>query len=588
MWRGAPSRGLSRRDFLRGSAVAGTAAVFAPGLLTNGAQAVNCLLPPGSLPFPGRPAGIPQPDLAPELSNIDHVFVLMQENKSFDAYFGMLPWDPVTRGRLHGRVDGWRGLDGAGRPTDVQQDKDGKWYQAFQMRSSCATSKPDVSWDYSHHAYNGGKMDQFVGYHSGEAAMGYWNHEVLSTYYSLAAHFPVGDRYFSSVLGSTDPNRLFSICASAVGITDTMRPPPPNFDPNNPAHQTQVSPPNGHIFEVLDHYSVPWLTIAGNLPTVGLIAAPYAESRVGRNIILAGSNENAVTALQAVITAGTLPRGVITVEPDFVYGSEENANDIDVGQHFIEGVVKAIMGNAAVWSRSLILFAYDESGGYYDHVTPPAAITPGDGVPPHLPRAGWFGDNYQRYGFRVPNMVISPWARADHVSHVVRDHTSILRTIQAKWNLPALTYRDANAADFRECLVASGPAPFEVPPPVAAAPAKTALDSIQCQQQPALAGTFPGSVPRPRVVPGPTPPPAVSYPAACPTPQALTASPAGAGGGGAGGTPNTGTVDISAAAVGLLGAAALGAAVLGWRRRESPSTRDGRPENIGLTTPGGL
>ena len=560
---------------MRAGAAAGATAMFAPGLLLKSGWAQTCLNAPGSLPFPGRPAGVPQPDLAPELANIDHVFVLMQENKSFDAYFGMLPWDTVTSGRLHGRVDGWRQLDGGGRPTDVQQDRDGRWYQAFQMATSCATSRPDVSWDYSHHAYNGGRMDQFVGYHSGEAAMGYWNHEVLSTYYSLAAHFPVGDRYFSSVLGSTDPNRLFSICASAVGITDTMRPPPSSFDPNNPAHQTQVNPPNGHIFQVLDHYNVPWLTIAGNLPTVGLIAAPYPESRVGRNILLTGSNDNAVATLQAVLAAGTLPRGVITVEPDFIYGSEENANDIDVGQHFIERVVGAIMGDARVWPRCLILFAYDESGGYYDHVTPPAALNPGDGVVPNLPAAQWFGDNYQRYGFRVPNLVISPWARADHVSHVVRDHTSILRTIAAKWNLPALTYRDANASDFRECLVASGPAPFETPPPVAPSTARGIPDSILCQQQPARAGTFPGAVARPAVVPGPTPAPAVSYAALCPAPPAV--SPGGPAAD-RGSTPGTSTARVDGLETVLLGAAATaGAAAWTVSRRRGLEGRQQLP-----------
>jgi phospholipase C len=558
-----PAPALTRRDFIRGSAAAGTTALLAPRLLLQSASAASCLNPPGTLPFPGRPPGLPQPDLAPELANIDHIFLLMQENKSFDAYFGMLPHSPVTKGRLAGRVDGFRQLDAAGRPTDVQQDKDGKWYQSFRMTTSCATSKPDVSWDYSHHAFNNGVMDQFVGYHSGEAAMGYWDETVLSTYYSLAARFPVGDRYFSSVLGSTDPNRVFSICASAVGSTDTMRPPPSGFDPNNPAHQTQVKPPNGHIFALLDRYNIPWLSIAGNLPTVGLIAAPYPESRVGRNILLAGSNENAVTVLQSVISAGRLPKGVITVEPDFIYGSEENANDIDVGQHFIEGVVKAIMGNAAVWSRSLILFAYDESGGYYDHVTPPVALNPGDGVKPNLPQAQWFGDNYQRYGFRVPNLVISPWAKADHVSHVVRDHTSILRTIETKWNLPALTIRDANASDFRECLVASGPAPFATPPPVAAAPAKTATDSINCQQNPSLAGQFPPAVPRPRVVPGPTPPPAVSYAGA------LCAAPAASAGSRGSGQPLPNTAGASGAGWGavLAGAGLLAAAAVARRRQ---------------------
>ena len=483
----------TRRAVLAGGLALGASAAISPGLLlrrTLAAAQAGCPLPPGSLPFPGRPAGQPQPDLAPELANIDHIFIVMMENKSFDAYFGMLPWSPVTRGRLAGRVDGFRALDTAGRPTDTLQDKDGRWYQAFPNQRSCATARPDVSWDYSHHAYNGGAMDGFVSYHSGEAAMGYWDEQILSTYYSLAAHFPVGDRYFSSTLGSTDPNRLFSICGSAVGVTDTQRP-----SPSNPTNQTQALPPNGHIFEVLDHYGIGWATFCGNLPTVGLIGGGYAEEHAA-DIHIGGSNEGAAALLQAAITAGTLPP-VVTVEPDFILGSEENPNDIDAGQSFVHSVVTAIMGNQALWLRSLVILCHDESGGYYDHVVPPAAPQPGDGTHPGLPQAQWYGDDYTLYGFRVPNVVISPWAKADHVSHIVRDHTSLLRTIETKWNLPALTARDASAADFRECLVASGPPPFAVPPAVAACPDPLPTQDIACNQGRADTGPVPGPVPAP-------------------------------------------------------------------------------------------
>ena len=173
--------GVSRRGFLKGGLAVGTTAMFAPGLLSKSSMAAaSCLLPPGTLPFPGRPAGIPQPDLAPELANIDHIFLVMMENKSFDAYLGMLPHDPVTAARLAGRVDGFRGLDG-GRPTDTLQAADGKWYRSFRNHVSCATATPNVSWHNSHTSYNGGAMDSFCKVDSGARAMGYWDSEVLST-----------------------------------------------------------------------------------------------------------------------------------------------------------------------------------------------------------------------------------------------------------------------------------------------------------------------------------------------------------------------------------------------------------------------
>jgi phospholipase C len=99
----------------------------------------------------------------------------------------------------------------------------------------------------------------------------------------------------------------------------------------------------------------------------------------------------------------------------------------------------------------VLVWCYDEHGGYYDHVPPPRAVPPDDvapdiHVPPDEPGA------FDRYGFRVPAVVVSPFARRDHVSHVVHDHTSILKLVETKWNLPALTYRDANADALLDCL----------------------------------------------------------------------------------------------------------------------------------------
>jgi phospholipase C len=103
------------------------------------------------------------------------------------------------------------------------------------------------------------------------------------------------------------------------------------------------------------------------------------------------------------------------------------------------------------WSKSLLIWLYDEHGGYYDHVPPPAAIPPDD-IPPdiHVPPDQPGG--YDRYGFRVPAVIVSPYARRNHVSHVVHDHTSILKLIETKWNLPALTRRDANADNLLDSI----------------------------------------------------------------------------------------------------------------------------------------
>ena len=111
----------------------------------------------------------------------------------------------------------------------------------------------------------------------------------------------------------------------------------------------------------------------------------------------------------------------------------------------------------------MLIYTYDEHGGYYDHVPPPSAIPP-DSIPPQLgPRDVPGG--YDIYGPRVPAVVASPYAKPHAVTDVVHDHTSVLATIEAKWNLPALTYRDANAATIMDFLDA-GHAAFTTPPAI--------------------------------------------------------------------------------------------------------------------------
>jgi phospholipase C len=116
------------------------------------------------------------------------------------------------------------------------------------------------------------------------------------------------------------------------------------------------------------------------------------------------------------------------------------------------------------WRRTLLVWFYDEHGGYYDHVAPPAAVAP-DGIKPGLGAGDQPGD-YTRYGPRVPAVVVSPYARRRDVTNVVHDHTSVLATIERQWNLPALTYRDANAATLADFLDTSRMS-FAEPPTLA-------------------------------------------------------------------------------------------------------------------------
>ncbi|MFL5845412.1 MAG: alkaline phosphatase family protein, partial [Solirubrobacteraceae bacterium] len=165
------------------------------------------------------------------------------------------------------------------------------------------------------------------------------------------------------------------------------------------------------------------------------------------------------------VAAGRLPEFTL-LDPNYVNTSQENPQDIQVGERFLARVTHALM-KAPTWKNTALFITYDEHGGYYDHVKPPRAIKP-DNTPPKLgPDDVHAG--YDRYGFRVPLIVVSPWARKNYVSNVVQDHTSLLAFIERKWNLPAMTFRDANADPMTDYFDLRHPS-FPEPPHVAAGP----------------------------------------------------------------------------------------------------------------------
>jgi phospholipase C len=154
--------------------------------------------------------------------------------------------------------------------------------------------------------------------------------------------------------------------------------------------------------------------------------------------------------------------------------SEEHPEDIQLGEAFMARITHAVM-TGKNWHRTLLVWLYDEHGGYYDHVAPPTAPAP-DTMRP-LIGAGDAPGNYTLYGPRVPAVVISPYSKAHEVTNVVHDHTSVLATIEQQWNLPALTFRDANAASLIDFL---DPSTMSFPePPDLAAPANPLPELLQ-------------------------------------------------------------------------------------------------------------
>jgi phospholipase C len=463
---------ISRRQLLvkGGAAAAGLAAAGAYSSLPAWARPVasmaSGLRAPGSRPFPHLPAGHPTPGL----EKIEHVVVLMMENHSFDNVLGMVPHEVKGRAKVDGlTVKGGRAQNS--NPSSIAPyGIEGPDVMAQLAASPCQGSSVSQSWNASHTAWNNGANNGFV-QSSGTQAMWYWDRSFLPTTYSLAQYFPIGERYFCSVLAQTYPNRRFLFCGTSSGITATN------------GYTFDVPAANGTIFNQLLEHKISWLnyvtpSAGGALEGSPLIVPEFAQS------LQCTERMVPISDFYSAAARGTLP-AFSFLDPNYSVDSEENPQDIQAGERFVAQVVNALI-HSRLWHKTALFITYDEHGGYYDHVPPPAAIAP-DSIAPITtpvsltdPSEPLMPGGFNRYGFRVPLFVISPWARANYASRVVQDHTSILAFIERKWNLPALTFRDANAHPMTDYFDFKRPT-FAKAPKLAAAPAM-APGLAECQR----------------------------------------------------------------------------------------------------------
>ncbi len=417
---------------------------------------------PDTLPDPKRPAGT-----ATEALPFDHIVVVMMENHSFDNLLGALPrsGQPKARG-LH--------FDSAGNARNHNPDLEGKPVRAFPFATTAQDHGVSQSWNATHEQIDGGKMDGFIRSTGSTQAMGYWTEDVLPFAYSFARGFTLANRWFCSAPCQTYPNRRFLMAGTAYGDVSTdsesLKDPPP---------------PNGTIFDRLQTYGISWRNYFTDLPQTGII--PSIIEKYPANLAQ-------IAQFYLDCAAGTLP-SVSFVDPEFgviseigapltkvpgleelgakletTGGDEEAPQDLSYGENWAYEVVSAVL-NSPAWPRTLLIYTYDEHGGYYDHVKPPAAIAP-DSIPPSIGPEDFPG-GYDLYGPRVPGIVASPYSKPNAVTNVLHDHTSVLATIEAKWNLPALTYRDANARTVADFLDLKSPPALLEPPAIAKPPPPT-------------------------------------------------------------------------------------------------------------------
>jgi phospholipase C len=358
----------------------------------------------------------------PPMMPLKHVVLLMMENRSFDHYFSGLS-----------NVDAHHGDT---NPDPSYLNDPGHPVPQTKANTVCENG-PSHEWGPSHLQFDNGKMDGFVAV-GGATAMSYYTEIDIPYYYWLARTFAISDRHFSSLLGPTWPNRLFTVAATSCGFAEG--------DDTNPLISTNCGAVAPNLFNQLDQAGASYTVFDdGQTPYIGSV--PMLSS-LFFDIFALNDPTKFATFDDFVSQAGSnsLP-DVSVIEPNYqswahIVGGTPNDDhppaDIQLGQQFVYSAVTALMSKMETWSSSAMFITYDENGGYYDHVVPPAACPPEDNMP--------VSDYaFNRLGFRVPLIVVSPYVKRGYVSHYVTDHTSILRFIQAWKNRGALTKRDANA-----------------------------------------------------------------------------------------------------------------------------------------------
>jgi phospholipase C len=318
--------------------------------------------------------------------------------------------------------------------------------------------------------------------------MGYWTEQDLPFWYGLARIFPVADRWFASCLGPGIPNRRFLISGTANGLTKNYI-------------QTRRKPPNGTIFDLLNKYHISWSIFSENKEaqtpkSLTLTHQAREFLRSAAALLLRGTvhwQESRLLSLFTRVTItgtadlyrmslltrirhvepierfterardGELP-SVSFVDPNFSLFSGEPPQNVSLAESYVAQVVDAVM-HGRDWEHTLLVVLHDCHGGYYDHVPTPAAVDPDEVGASHQADVGG-STTFEQLGFRVPAIIVSPYARPNYLSHNTYDHTSVLKLIETLWNLPPLTKRDAMAIAPLDALDLDNAPTFLQPPKI--------------------------------------------------------------------------------------------------------------------------
>jgi phospholipase C len=406
----APDAFHTRRDFLKRTAVtaglaAGMGLVLDPDTLVAQAAARQ------------REVQIPSPRNLP----IDTFVVLMMENRSFDHYLGWLP-----------------GADGRQAGLEFTNDA-GKTFATHHLDffQSCGFLDPDHSWGGGRTELDGGGMDGFLRSDSDVFSIGYYEEADVPFTPHAAKAFTAFDRFFCSLLGPTYTNREYMHAAQSYGKTDNSL----------PVSSNGLGFPDTTIFHALSAAGVSNQYFYADIPISALWGAPG----------IARSSQ--VQKYYEQAAAGTLP-ALSFVDPAFqgedqgTSGDEHPLADIRVGQTYVADIVHAFL-ESPQFKRGALFMVYDEWGGFFDHVVPPRVPDLRSNVNINL--------DFGQMGFRIPAVLVSPYARRGYVDHSVYGFESILKMIRYRYGLAPLTPRDLYANNIAAAFDFESKPNYDIP-----------------------------------------------------------------------------------------------------------------------------
>ena len=389
----APDEYLRRREFLQRTALSAGLATSLAGVLSAESLVAEAATKQRRTPLPS-PRNMP----------IDTFVVLMMENRSFDHYLG---WLPNADGRQGGLS--YKAFDG----------KTEKTHPLTPDYQGCAHPDPGHGWNSGRVQLNDGKCDGFIAKGSGNDgfAIGYYGENDLPFAPHVAKQFTTCDRYFSSIMASTYPNREYMHAGESYGKVSNDMP------------QTHGRPATA---------SRPTRSSTRSRRRGSTARSSSATSRRPRSGVATGLQRSEQIATYYPRCAnGSLP-ALSFVDPPFLSeedglsGDEHPHGDVRIGQAIVSDVVHAFM-DSPQWERGALFITYDEWGGFFDHVRPPRV--------PDLRNSRKLADDYGQMGFRVPTVIVSPYAKKGHVAHDVYGHESVLKMLCYRFGLAPLNKR---------------------------------------------------------------------------------------------------------------------------------------------------